>query len=231
MRNILFLILITAIVNVDLAKADYAIGFNATNSMISKNVTVGDAFLVDLYLFETTTTSLTDHGLLGFGARANYNSAVIQTTGANNAAAFPIVGGSPDLSVNGQIDVYGGSTLPPKSSAIHLTTLSFLATSVGNSIISFGDYDSLISDFTLNDMPTFRDLDPSIFPTPGFTYNFMVNVTAVPEPGSLLGSSAIVLTYMMRRRRKRRMLPIFSTDGRLSNHKSIDKMLHQVKDV
>ncbi|MDZ4848326.1 MAG: PEP-CTERM sorting domain-containing protein [Pirellulaceae bacterium] len=214
MRNVLFLFIVISFTKVQFANAGFVLGFNGTNTLNSANVFVGDSFAVNLYLIESNTTNLTTFGLLGFGSRANYNSTVIQATGATNDANFPIAGGSPDLSVNGQIDVYGGATSPPKMSSIHLATLNFNATAAGTSVISFGDFDPFVSDFTLNDSPTFTDLDPSLFsPTLGFKYDFTVKVAAVPEPSSLLGSSALALAFVMRRRRSCSKAKISSTNG------------------
>jgi len=222
MRNILFLILATATVNVDFVQAGFSLGFNATNDMNSKTVNVGDTFSVDLYLFETVSTSLFTEGLLGFGTRATYDSAVIEAFNAINDASFPIVGAGPDLSVKDQIDVYGAATTPPKSSAIRLTTLSFLAKNEGSSVIYFGDYDPNISDFTLNNTPSFTDLDPSLFTSSNPSYNFTVHVTAVPEPSSILGSVGLALTYVLWIIRRRRKIQIFTKDQQSSNHETLN---------
>ncbi|MDZ4848324.1 MAG: PEP-CTERM sorting domain-containing protein [Pirellulaceae bacterium] len=214
MRNILILLVATFFTNLDFAKADFVIGFNPTNTLNSANVFVGDSFAVNLYLIESNTTKLTTFGLLGFGSRATYNSTVIQATGATNDANFPIVGGSPDLSVSGQIDLFGGATTPPKLSSIHLATLNFSAAAAGTTVISFGDYDPLISDFTLNDTPAFTDLDPSLFsPSLAFKFDFTVNVAAVPEPSSLLGCSTLGLTFVMWRRRSRTKAKVSPKNG------------------
>ena len=186
-------------------QADYILAFNPTNSLNSVIVPVG-SFSVDLYLIESNTTNLTTHGLLGFGTRGTINSSLLSATGATNAVTFPISGGSPDLSVPGRIDVYGGASSPPKFASIRLATLNFLAVSPGTTSIVFGDLDTGVSDFTLSNSPTFTDLDGLIFAPGGIPRTFTFTVQAVPEPSSFTSVSLLVLVAaaLARSRRCRR---------------------------
>jgi len=186
--------------------AGFILAFNPTNSLNFAIVPVGSNFSVDLYLLESSTSDLTTHGLLGFGTRGTFNSSLLVATGATNAVSFPISGGSPDLSVPGRIDVYGGASSPPKLATIRLATLNFLAVSPGTSSIVFRDLDPGISDFTLSNSPTFTDLDGLIFAPGGIPRFFTFTVQAVPEPSSFASVSLIVFVAaaLTRSRRYRR---------------------------
>jgi len=186
--------------------AGFILAFNPANSLNSAIVPVGSNFSVDLYLLESSTSDLTTHGLLGFGTRGTFDSSLLVAAGATNAVSFPISGGSPDLSVPGRIDVYGGASSPPKLATIRLATLNFLAVSPGTSSIVFRDLDPGISDFTLSNSPTFTDLDGLIFAPGGIPRFFTFTVQAVPEPSSFASVSLIVFVAaaLTRSRRYRR---------------------------
>lgn len=196
------------------SKAELILQFSADNSVNGTSVFVGQSFLVDIYLVETSTSNLSN-GLLGFGFRGTFDSSRLQATGGTTDPVFNFTG-SPNANISfpGQVDMFGGASVPPQAAVIHLGQLNFLALSPGSSVILFGDLDSNFDDFTLNDAPSFTSLDSAIFGAGGVgTFGFNVSITAVPEPSSLVTILLTLSLPLIARSRKRIVLSGFSKQG------------------
>lgn len=186
-------------------RADIILAVSSDGLKQSFDVAVGDNFSIDLYVIESGTSDFTTFGLLGFGSRIIYDPAIIAATSGQVDSDFPFTGGgdNPDLSTAGQIDVFGGAAVPPKSSVIHLAILNFSALSTGSTTIRFGDLDSNFDDFSLND-DAVTSLDTTLFGNDfSRTFSFTVNITAVPEPSALC-LLALGLPWLLRSRFRER---------------------------
>lgn len=197
----------------DIAHADLVISFSADGSAANFDVRAGETIDVPVYIFEDSGSSiLIDHGLSAGASGVSYDVTPGSATATDAALATHWDAGSPfnATSTNNSTGIailQGGIsfdsdpvTPPAGTSSILIGTIAFQGNQAGNitTLTSF-DPDTNNSD-VLSGSDSREPLDDDVFAT---STSATISTTAVPEPGALCLSSALLGAFCIRRRLRR----------------------------
>lgn len=200
------------------AKADMILGFSLDGQTQQFSVNTAQAINVPIYLIQSAGESrLTEFGIVSFGLSGRFQSSTVTVEGFTFTSAFTDF--REFTSTAGSFQVFGNvpfnavgpnpGLVPAKGAPLLLGTLSLRTTGAGETLFHVGDYDPSqpsFSDFSFAGAASVDSLDHVLFNSDSQkTYSFTVNqITAVPEPNSILGGVALVAMALMQRFRVRR---------------------------
>lgn len=192
--------LLLALLLTSSADAALVLSFSQPNATI----TVGQSIDVDLILTQTSpiaAVDITTNGLDFVEIELFLNSPAASVTAIAPGAGFVNSGFSstliPLMSIQSSDIAHGVTAASGSPTSIVLGTFTFTGNSVGT--MTATTVDTILTEFAFVTPPSPIDIDAMIFGTESFT----LNVTAVPEPSSMMLMGASFCYFVSRKFRSR----------------------------